>query len=243
MFVCLSTKAVHLEMVSDYSSDAFLAALRRFTSRRGLCRSLYSDCGTNFVGAHAQLRAFFTASSSEQRSIVDQLAQDNIQWRFQPPAAPHFGGIWEAAVKSFKPHLRPVLGEATLTYEEMSTLLAQIEACLNSRPLQALTDDPDDLAALTPFLNRLGLKCHFGTEPIGGTHVSSIPMAASATNAGPFLGAMIPRVSIFAGETTEMAERRQATARGAPLSSAEREYAAYSLAAGSDYQSSSWRGW
>ncbi|KAL6416819.1 hypothetical protein ACFW04_013152 [Cataglyphis niger] len=71
VFVCLSTKAVHLEVVSDYSADAFLAALRRFTARRGLCRSLQSDCGTNFVGADAQLRAFFTASNPAQRRIAD----------------------------------------------------------------------------------------------------------------------------------------------------------------------------
>ncbi|XP_029680226.1 uncharacterized protein LOC115245872 [Formica exsecta] len=78
------------------------------------------------------------------------MANERIRWCFNPPAAPHFGGLWEAAVKSFKHHLRRVLGKSTLTYEEMSTLLAQIEACLNSRPLQAMSDDPDDLAALTP---------------------------------------------------------------------------------------------
>ncbi|KAL6416564.1 hypothetical protein ACFW04_013921 [Cataglyphis niger] len=165
VFVCLSTKAVHLEVVSDYSADAFLAALRRFTARRGLCRSLQSDCGTNFVGADAQLRAFFTASNPAQRRIADQLANDRIQWRFNPPSAPHFGGLWEAAVKSLKHHLRRVLGESTLTYEEMSTLLAQIEACMNSRPLQALSDDPDDLAALTPGHFLVGTALNALPEP------------------------------------------------------------------------------
>ncbi|XP_029670169.1 uncharacterized protein LOC115239664 [Formica exsecta] len=149
VFVCFSTRAVHLEVVSDYTAEAFLAALRRFTSRRGLCQTIYSDCGTTFVGADTQLRAFFAVSSPEQRAIVRQLAADRITWRFNPPSAPHFGGIWEAAVKSFKHHLRRVLGDATLTYQEMSTLLAQVEACLNLRPLQAL-DDPKDLSALTP---------------------------------------------------------------------------------------------
>ncbi|KAL6416421.1 hypothetical protein ACFW04_013495 [Cataglyphis niger] len=157
--------AVHLEVVSDYSADAFLAALRRFTARRGLCRSLQSDCGTNFVGADAQLRAFFTASNPAQRRIADQLANDRIQWRFNPPSAPHFGGLWEAAVKSLKHHLRRVLGESTLTYEEMSTLLAQIEACMNSRPLQALSDDPDDLAALTPGHFLVGTALNALPEP------------------------------------------------------------------------------
>ncbi|XP_025991639.2 uncharacterized protein LOC113003998 [Solenopsis invicta] len=150
VFVCLSTRAVHLEAVSDYTADAFLAALRRFVARRGLCRTLRSDCGTNFVGADAQLRSFFAADSPELRRIVGRLASDRIKWLFNTPSAPNFGGIWEAAVKSLKHHLRRVLGDSTLTFEEMSTLLAQVEACLNSRPLQALSDDPDDLAALTP---------------------------------------------------------------------------------------------
>ncbi|KAL6432033.1 hypothetical protein ACFW04_007459 [Cataglyphis niger] len=174
VFVCLSTKAVHLEVVSDYSADAFLAALRRFTARRGLCRSLQSDCGTNFVGADAQLRAFFTASNPAQRRIADQLANDRIQWRFNPPSAPHFGGLWEAAVKSLKHHLRRVLGESTLTYEEMSTLLAQIEACMNSRPLQALSDDPDDLAALTPGHFLVGTALNALPEPWSREYLHSL---------------------------------------------------------------------
>ncbi|XP_029670940.1 uncharacterized protein LOC115240111 [Formica exsecta] len=164
-YLCLSTRAVHIEVVSDYTAEAFLAALRRLTARRGLCRSLHNDCGTNFVGADAQLRAFFAASNPEQRHIADQLASDRIQLCFNPPAAPHFGGLWEAAVKSLKHHLRRVLGETTLTYEEMSTLLTQIEACLNSRPLQALSDDPDDLAALTPGHFLVGSALNALPEP------------------------------------------------------------------------------
>ncbi|XP_036140869.1 uncharacterized protein LOC118644969 [Monomorium pharaonis] len=150
VFVCLSTRAVHLEVVSDYTTEAFLAALRRFVSRRGLCRTLWSDRGTTFVGADARLRELFSEYGSERRRLNDVLTAEGIRWRFNPPSAPHFGGIWEAAVKSFKHHLRRVLGNATLTFEEMTTLLAQIEACLNSRPLQSLSDDPEDLTALTP---------------------------------------------------------------------------------------------
>ncbi|EFN65188.1 hypothetical protein EAG_08373, partial [Camponotus floridanus] len=82
--------------------------------------------------------------------ISQSCCQEGVSWRFNPPAAPHFGGLREAAVKSTKYHLRRVIGETTLTFKEMSTLLAQIEACLNSGPLQVLTDDPDDLSALTP---------------------------------------------------------------------------------------------
>ncbi|XP_011882599.1 PREDICTED: uncharacterized protein LOC105570189 [Vollenhovia emeryi] len=111
---------------------------------------MYSDCGTNFTGADKELRRLFQASSSDGRRIAHAAATTGIKWSFNPPAAPHFGGLWEAAVKSTKHHLRRVIGDATLTFEEMSTFLAEVEACLNSRPLQALSDDPDDLSALTP---------------------------------------------------------------------------------------------
>lgn len=165
VFVCLSSRAIHLDVASDYTADAFLAALRCFVARRGLCRSLYSDCGTNFVGANKQLGELFTASSREGQRIAAYLAEERIEWRFNPPAAPNFGGIWEAAVKSAKHHLRRIIGETTLTYEEMATLLSQIEACLNSRPLQALTDDPEDRAALTPGHFLVGSALNAVPEP------------------------------------------------------------------------------
>ncbi|XP_011688839.1 PREDICTED: uncharacterized protein LOC105450603 [Wasmannia auropunctata] len=139
-----------LELVSDYSTDAFIAAFRRFVSRRGLCRALYSDRGTNFVGADARLRELFRAATEESSRLVDLMTNEGVEWKFNPPAAPHFGGLWEAAVKSVKHHLRGVIGDSTLTFEELTTVLTQIEACLNSRPLQAMTDDPEDLSALTP---------------------------------------------------------------------------------------------
>jgi len=85
VFVCLATKAVHLEVVSDYTADAFLAALRRFVSRRGLCATLRSDCGTNFVGADAQLRAFLASAHPEQRLLRQRLENEGIKWLFNPP--------------------------------------------------------------------------------------------------------------------------------------------------------------
>ncbi|XP_029173549.1 uncharacterized protein LOC114942375 [Nylanderia fulva] len=150
VFVCFSSRAVHLEAVSDYTAEAFLAAFRRFVSRRGLCTVVYSDCGTNFVGADRQLKALFKAAGREIQTIVGHLADRGVRWSFNPPAAPHFGGLWEAAVKAVKHHLRRTIGEARLTFEELSTFLTEVEACLNSRPLEALTDDPDDLRALMP---------------------------------------------------------------------------------------------
>ncbi|XP_012271144.2 uncharacterized protein LOC105694768 [Orussus abietinus] len=165
LFVCLATRAVHLEVVSDYSSEGFLAAYRRFTARRGICDTLYSDQGTNFIGADRELAAMFKASAKERQDIVATLANDGARWRFNPPAAPHFGGLWEAGVKSVKHHLRRVIGEATLTYEEFATFLTQVEACLNSRPLRELTDDPEDLTALTPGHLLIGAPLTTVPEP------------------------------------------------------------------------------
>jgi hypothetical protein len=149
VFIYFSSRAVHLEAVSDYSADAFLAVFRRFSARRGVCQAVYSDCGANFVGADTHLKTLFQTASREVHRIIGRLADDGIRWHFNPPVAPHFGGLWEAAVKALKHHLRRVIGETRLTYEEISTFLAEVEACLNSRALQALTDDPADLGALT----------------------------------------------------------------------------------------------
>lgn len=139
-----------MELATDYSKEGFLAAYKRFASRRGICATLTSDCGTNFAGADAELRRLFTIASKESQQIADRLANDETKWIFNPPAVPHFGGKWEAAVKSAKFYIKRTIGEALLTYEEFSTLLSQIEAVLNSRPICPLTEDASDIEALTP---------------------------------------------------------------------------------------------
>ncbi|XP_024867313.1 uncharacterized protein LOC112451723, partial [Temnothorax curvispinosus] len=128
IFVCLATSAVHIEVVTDYTTEAFIAAYKRFNGRRGICSILWSDCGTNFMGANAELKRLFQQSSHELGDIASLLANDGTEWRFNPPCAPHFGGKWEAAVKSVKFHPKRVLGEKVLTYEEMTTITIQIEA-------------------------------------------------------------------------------------------------------------------
>ncbi|XP_011253341.2 uncharacterized protein LOC105249513 [Camponotus floridanus] len=150
IFVCLATSAVHIKILTDYTTDAFIATYKRFTGRRSICASLQSDCGTNFVGADAELRRQFKTFSKELRHLAFLLANDHTIWRFNPPVAPHFGGKWEATVKSTKYHLQRVLKETALTYEEMTTITVQIEAILNSRPLCPLSDDAIDYNALTP---------------------------------------------------------------------------------------------
>ncbi|XP_062557524.1 uncharacterized protein LOC134222387 [Armigeres subalbatus] len=152
VFVCLCTKAVHLELVTDLSTERFLQALRRFIARRGRPSDIYSDNGTNFVGARNQLTELFRMFKDNQHHdrVTTELAENGVQWHFIPPKAPHFGGLWEAAVRSAKNHLLKVIGETVVSSEDYATLLAQVEACLNSRPLVPMSDDPDDLQPLTP---------------------------------------------------------------------------------------------
>jgi len=89
-------------------------------------------------------------STSQIATIKDFLAAEGCEWSFMPPHSPHFGGLWEAAVKSMKYHLPRTLGSHDATYEELCTLLSEIEACLNSRPLCAISDDPSNPTYLSP---------------------------------------------------------------------------------------------
>lgn len=152
IFICFVTKATHLELAGDLSAESFLNALKRFVSRRGLCNQIFTDNGTNFVGASNELKQLYnTVSKLNQNLEINAfLTQNSITWKFIPPRSPHFGGLWEAAVKSAKHHLKRILGNASLTFEHLYTVITQVEAVLNSRPLGPLSNDPNDLLPLTP---------------------------------------------------------------------------------------------
>ena len=150
VFVCLAIKAVHLELVSNLSTEAFLAAFRRMCARRGTPKNVYSDNGTNFVGASRILkREYKEIANTINEEFINNINEMNITWHFNAPAWPSAGGLWEAAVKGMKYHLKRVMGEQRLSYEELTTLLHQVEACMNSRPLCTISESPDD-SCLTP---------------------------------------------------------------------------------------------
>ncbi|XP_015920366.2 uncharacterized protein [Parasteatoda tepidariorum] len=162
IFVCFATKVVYIEVVENLSAESFIVALKRFVARRGKPNEFFSDCGSNFFAANKEINRVVKSFRKEE-SIHQYFAEEQIKWHFNPPSAPHFGEIWEAAVKSAKSHLKRTIGDHKLTLEEFLTPIAQIESCLNSRPLCPVSDDPAEQSALTPG--------HF----LVGASLSSIP--------------------------------------------------------------------
>lgn len=148
IMICMTTRSVHLDLGDDLSTRAFLDVYDRFVNRRGFCKTMYSDNGTQFVGASRQMARDLEQWRSQEMS--QYLADRGTEWKFITPAAPFHGGLWEAAVKSTKRHLSKVVGQRVLTYNQLATLLVKIEGILNSRPLMTLRDDLESGLALTP---------------------------------------------------------------------------------------------
>ncbi len=151
IFVCFTTKAVHLELCSDLSTEEFLACLRRFCGRRGTPATIWSDNGTNFVGAYHHFQDVKSLLSRSSSSISHFCGENSIVWKFSPPRTPHMGGLWEATVKRMKTLLHKILGPHHLQFHEFYTALTEVEATLNSRPLTPLySTDADDQLTITP---------------------------------------------------------------------------------------------
>ena len=152
MFVCLSHSPSRL-YIWILTSDAFIAALRSFIARRGKPKLIMSDHGTNFVGAHRELQEMYD-SLGEQRTIGDLsdfCSTQGIQWKFIGSSFWWTVGGSRLTVKSMKFHFKSVVGDTKLDFEELMTVLTQIESCLKSRTLTFLpTHDDDGIECLTP---------------------------------------------------------------------------------------------
>ncbi|MCG8045043.1 MAG: hypothetical protein N0E48_05150, partial [Candidatus Thiodiazotropha endolucinida] len=148
LFTCLATRAVHLEMAFGLDTDSFLNAFYRMASRRGLPEEMYSDNGTNFKGADAELKSL--VMKLDDVRISQSVANGGVTWHFNPPLAPHFGGVHETMIKSAKKAMQAILGNADVTDEELMTAMIGAEALVNSRPLTYQSANPADDVPLTP---------------------------------------------------------------------------------------------
>ncbi|XP_014206654.1 uncharacterized protein LOC106638119 [Copidosoma floridanum] len=110
LFVCFVVRAIHIKIVSDLTTDAFMAAYDRLTAQRGVCDTIYSDNATTFKRSSVELTRMFSETSKFNKTVAGQLVTRGTTWKFIPPRAPHYGGLWEAAVRSFKYHFKRVIG-------------------------------------------------------------------------------------------------------------------------------------
>ncbi|CAL8117960.1 unnamed protein product [Orchesella dallaii] len=150
LFTCAVYRAIHLELVTSLSTEDFKNSLRRFIARRGRPTIIYSDNGTNFQGCSNQFKRVNWTQVQKYARCKE------ITWRFNPPTAAWWGGWWERLVGVVKRSLKRVLGKATLGYEELQTVLCDVESSVNRRPLTYISEDPDDLAVLTPYMFLIG---------------------------------------------------------------------------------------
>ena len=138
IFICFATKAIHLELVSNLTTECFISALRCFVSRRGKPVYVYSNNGTNFVGANRELNDLAQFLIKEQTSS-ECINDIDINWHFIPAYCPHFRDLWEAGIRSIKYHLKRIASNTSLIFEEFYMLITQIEMILNSRPLTTMS--------------------------------------------------------------------------------------------------------
>ena len=146
LFTCASTRAVHLELTESLDTESFLRAFRRFTARRGLPKLILSDNAKTFKSASIDIRKIVRS-----KAVLNYLANRNIEWRFIPERAAWFGSTYKRMVGSVKKCLRKVIGRSILRYDELNTLLIEVEGIVNSRPISYVYDDSEGVSyALTP---------------------------------------------------------------------------------------------
>ena len=150
IFTCMVTRAVHIEVLESLSSSSFVNALRRFTAVRGPVRLFRSDRGTNFIGTCKELQI-----KSGDHELTTYLEDQSSTWTFNPPHSSHMGGVWERMIGNARRILDALLlktNTARLSHEVLVTLMSEVMAIMNGRPLVPVSSDPDMPTVLTPAM-------------------------------------------------------------------------------------------
>ncbi|KAI3374627.1 hypothetical protein L3Q82_021202, partial [Scortum barcoo] len=153
LFTCMTTRAVHIELIESMETSSFINALRRFFALRGPVKQIRSDCmsGTNFTGACKELHMVLT--DPKEPNVRRYLGEEGCTWIFNPPHSSHMGGVWERMIGVSRRILDSMLGETSqsrFTHEVLSTLMAEVTAIINARPLTPISSDPESPFLLTP---------------------------------------------------------------------------------------------
>lgn len=148
LFTCLTVRAIHIEVANTLETDSCINAFRRFVARRGQVSVVRSDNGTNLVGAEKEMREAIHRWNHSK--ISEMFMQKGITWMFNPPTGSHFGGIWERQIRSVRKILNHILKQQPLDDECLHTLMCEVEAIVNGRPITRVSSDPNDLEALSP---------------------------------------------------------------------------------------------
>jgi hypothetical protein len=164
IFTCLASRAVHLEVSQTLDTDSCINAIRRFVARRGPVKKMWSDNGTNLVGASREIQEEINKWNKSR--MQETLLRQEIEWKFNPPAGSHFGGVWERLIRSVRKILYGILKERPqrLDDESLQTLFCEVEVVMNARPITTVTNSQNELEALTP--NHL-LLMKPATQPYG----------------------------------------------------------------------------
>ena len=151
LFVGFASRAVHIEAVTNMTTPACIAALRRFVSRPGCPTPLGTDSDSNFLGAKSEIAAKQKVLyTNHADSLQAKAAGINMIWNVKPPQASHFGGLWESNIKSAKRRTERIMRNQFMSCEELTTLFCQIELVFNSRPISQFLENHNDSEILTP---------------------------------------------------------------------------------------------
>ena len=167
LFTCMTTRAIHVEVLYSLDTSAFINALVRFMSRRGVPSRIRSDNGTNFIGAERELQEAVQHWNRDHK-LVTELHLKDIEWVHNPPAASHMGGVWERMIRSVRKILNVLLRDQVLDDERLNTVFCEVESVVNGRPITSASGGPLDLEPLTP--NHLLLLRAGPQMPLGDFH-------------------------------------------------------------------------